>query len=112
MDRNSYKSRKTLSILLTLLASFGVTQGIAAADPEELEPCINGGVSETGVYVSQAQEDKANRKALLNNTQVKHEFNLAPCINGGVSATGMHINQATEDEMTQPQYINVGELAR
>lgn len=33
MDRNSYKSRKTLSTLLALLASFGVTQGIAAADP-------------------------------------------------------------------------------
>jgi len=112
MDRNSYKSRKTLSTLLALLASFGVTQGIAAADPEELEPCINGGVSETGLYVSQAQEDKATRKELLNNTQVKHELDLAPCINGGVCATGMYINQAAEDEMTRPQYINVGELAR
>ena len=112
MDRNSYNSRKTLSILLALLALFGVTQGIAAADPEDLEPCINGAVSETGLYVSQAQEDKATRKELLNNTQVQHELDLAPCINGGVSATGMYINQAAEDKMTQPQYISVGELAR
>lgn len=112
MDRNSYKSRKTLSTLLALLALFGATQGTAAADPEELEPCMNGSVSETGLYVTQAQEDKAARKALLNNTQVKHELDLAPCINGGVSATGMYVNQAAEDEMTQPQHIKFGELVR
>ena len=59
-----------------------------AADTLELEPCINGGVSASGLFVSQAEED-AHRTKML----VSHD--LEPCINGGVSASGSF---ATQDE--------------
>jgi hypothetical protein len=59
-------------------------------DPYALEPSINGGVSATGMFASQAEEDRyfAERRAL----------ELEPCVNGGVSATGMFASQAEEDE--------------
>jgi hypothetical protein len=55
-----------------------------------LEPCINGGVSSTGLFASQAEEDRqlAERRALA----------LEPCFNGAVSARGFFPNQVEEDQ--------------
>ena len=60
-----------------------------AADTLELEPCINGGVSASGLFVSQAQEDAYR-------TQTLADLELEPCINGGVSASGSFASQAEE----------------
>ena len=62
----------------------------AEAGENALEPCINGGVSATGLYVSQEEEDRhlAERRALV----------LEPCINGDVSASGSFPSQADEDQ--------------
>jgi transposase-like protein len=51
----------------------------------DLEPCINGAVSETGTFPSQAEEDA-------------HALNmLEPAINGEVSASGRFSSQEEED---------------
>jgi len=47
----------TLYLLLTSM------NGSAIAEALDLEPCINGGVSSTGLYVSQALEDEAVARA-------------------------------------------------
>jgi hypothetical protein len=62
----------------------------AASGAYDLEPCINGGVSATGRYATQAEEDRqlAPRQAL----------ELEPCINGAVSARGLFPSQAAEDQ--------------
>ncbi|MGB5649458.1 MAG: hypothetical protein WBM59_05195 [Sedimenticolaceae bacterium] len=58
-------------------------------DPYALEPSINGGVSATGMFATQAEEDAylVERQAL----------ELEPCINGDVSANGLFADQNTED---------------
>jgi hypothetical protein len=84
---------------------------MAAASSEDLEPCINGGVSETGLYASQAQEDQVTQRDLVDNSHVSKELELDPCISGGVSATGKYTSQAAEDEMIRQQFIQVGGLA-
>jgi hypothetical protein len=40
-----------------LFAAFILTQGVQAATELDIEPCMNGGVSATGLYVSQSVED-------------------------------------------------------
>ena len=58
-------------------------------DPYALEPSINGGVSASGLFATQAEEEahQASRWALQ----------LEPCINGDVSANGLFASQAEED---------------
>lgn len=77
---------KTLYIgtLVALIA--GAAQ---ANDPYALEPSINGGVSASGLFASQAEEerDRLQRMAHL----------LEPCINGDVSARGRFTSHADED---------------
>lgn len=58
MKRNCYNTRKTVLNSIALLAVFIVTQGVQAATELDLEPCMNGGVSATGLYVSQSVEDE------------------------------------------------------
>lgn len=58
-------------------------------DPYALEPSINGGVSATGMFASQAEED-----AYLGARQA---LDLEPCINGDVSANGLFVDQGTQD---------------
>ena len=59
------------------------------ADPSaevlDLEPCIDGGVSASGLYISQTTEDHVSA---LESIMVGDELALEPCINGGVSALG------------------------
>jgi len=62
-------------------------------DPYALEPSINGGVSASGLFASQAEED-----AYLVGLQAE---NLEPCINGDVSESGLYASQAEEDVFTR-----------
>ena len=55
-----------------------------------LEPCINGGMSATGLYASQALQNAAH-------AAVTQTWELEPCINGGVSASGLNASQTEED---------------
>lgn len=80
----------TAGLALTQVLLFGAaTADHQAVDPYALEPSINGGVSASGLFASQEEEDTyfANETAL----------ELEPCINGDVSATGLFANQAEEN---------------
>ena len=67
----------------------GAATQASHVDKYALEPSINGGVSATGMFASQAEEDRyfAARSAL----------ELELCINGGVSASGRFASQREED---------------
>ena len=67
------------------------------ADPTsqlDLEPCINGGVSASGTYPTQAAEDLA--KARQEQSDLG-DLAYEPCINGGVSSSGRYSSQIMED---------------
>jgi hypothetical protein len=51
------KSICTLALATGLLALPLMALGANTSDPNELEPCINGAVSYTGQFASQALED-------------------------------------------------------
>lgn len=51
------KTKPIITILTGLFASNGIVAG--AMDPYTLEPCINGAVSASGMYATQAEEDTA-----------------------------------------------------
>jgi hypothetical protein len=81
------------SFMLTPLMMFDIAIADQKyADPYALEPSINGGVSASGLYASQAEED-----ATLAD-QYAEQFE--PCIDGGVSASGLFASQAEEDIFT------------
>ena len=61
-------------------------------DPYALEPSINGGVSASGLFASQEEED-AYLEALA-------WEQLEPCINGDVSESGLFASQAEEEAFT------------
>jgi hypothetical protein len=66
-------------------------------DPYALEPSINGGVSATGLFASQAAEDRY----LAAQRRYRQALELEPCINGSVSATGLFASQAAENTALQ-----------
>ncbi len=79
--------------LFGMVLSSMVLCGAAIADHEEsdpyaLEPSINGGVSASGLFASQEEEDAYLAELLAEG--------LEPCINGGVSASGLYASQAEE----------------
>jgi hypothetical protein len=80
------KTRYALSAAALALV---LSAGSALAADLSLEPCINGSVSATGTYATQAEEDKA--------LGGESRYALEPCINGAVSASGTHVTQAAED---------------
>jgi hypothetical protein len=83
-------SKSISAIILTQALLCGaVLAGHEEADPYALEPSINGGVSASGLFASQAKED-AYLAALAAEA-------LEPCINGGVSANGLFASQTEED---------------
>lgn len=84
-----------------MFAAIVWAQGVQAVSEGDLEPCINGGVSATGLYASQAEEDRAIQLAILKNNRLARELELEPCIDGGVSATGLYVNQRAEDRVTK-----------
>ena len=61
------------------------------ADPYALEPSINGGVSASGLFASQEEEDAHFAELAAED--------LEPCINGGVSENGLFASQAEEDAL-------------
>jgi len=84
-----------------IISGFVLTQvllcGVAIAaheevDPYALEPSINGGVSASGLFASQEEED-----AYLADLAAEE---LEPCINGDVSEGGLYASQAEEDAFT------------
>jgi hypothetical protein len=83
------------SIPALLLA--GVVAQASEFGEHALEPSINGGVSATGLFASQAEEDRyfARREALADSLK------LEPCINGAVSARGLFPTQAEADQWLQ-----------
>jgi len=82
---------------ITVCAIFMVlTAGQAgASDSLELEPCINGSVSSSGLFTSQAEEDLYGAVTFDGLELARQE--LEPCINGEVSASGLFSSQVEED---------------
>ena len=80
------KTRYSLSAAALALSRAG---GSALAADLALEPAVNGSVSASGLYPTQAQEDAALRR--------ESRYALEPCINGAVSASGTYVTQAAED---------------
>jgi hypothetical protein len=113
--------------MAVLTASFLITASVWATDERGLEACLNGEVSASGLYPTQAIEDRVRASgqsldagqngevsasglyptqamedsALVRSDGVRvaaaHERSLDPCVNGEVSATGSYITQALED---------------
>jgi len=66
--------------------------GQEEVDPYALEPSINGGVSASGLFASQEEED-----AHLAELAAEE---LEPCINGDVSESGLFASQSEEYAFT------------
>jgi DNA-binding transcriptional regulator YdaS (Cro superfamily) len=83
---------RTLNALVAA-SLLGLAGTSLAADPvstNALEPCINGQVSASGLYPTQAEEDAARAAGQR----------LESAINGQVSASGLYPSQAIEDAVT------------
>lgn len=65
---------------------------VAMAENYELEPCVNGEVSASGLFPTQEAEDRF----IISQLQASN-WDLEPCINGDVSSSGMFPNQDAED---------------
>ena len=101
MDHNQEKRNKSVFGSVVLAVAFALSQNALASTSDDFEPCINGGVSENGLYVSQEQEDQARQFALVDKIRINDESELEPCIDGGVSSSGLYVSQEAEDAMTQ-----------
>lgn len=93
------KTRVATAVLLTSVMSV-----VQAVEPqyEELEPCLNGEVSASGTYASDAEETLARSRT--ENAEA-HRLALEPCVNGEVSATGVFPTQAHEDHFNAEQAL-------
>ncbi len=80
------------SIQIALLGLSMVSVSTLADVNLELEPCINGEVSASGLFPTQAAEDAYNMAL-----QQAEVLELEPCINGDVSESGLFESQAAED---------------
>ena len=85
------KSIPVVFLIQTVLCAAAFA-GHEYVDPYALEPSINGGVSASGLFASQEEED-----AYLIDLAADE---LEPCINGDVSESGLFTNQAEEDALT------------
>ena len=79
-------------VLAQVLVCGAAIAGHEEVDPYALEPSINGGVSASGLFASQDEED-----AYLADLASEE---LEPCINGDVSESGLYASQAEEDAFT------------
>jgi len=83
------------------VALFGlslVSATVIASENLDLEPCINGEVSASGLFANQEAEDEYYR-----NLQQADVLELEPCINSEVSASGMFPTQEAEDRFLMLQ---------
>ena len=76
-------------IVIAGFLTFGSAAAVAADQDLDLEPCINGGVSATGMYETQALEDAASRDILKPSMTTKEE-GLGSGVEDVVSAFGGH----------------------
>jgi hypothetical protein len=81
-----------LAPALWLMSGMAVADHVNT-DPYALEPSINGGVSATGMFATQEEEDRY----LAERRRYRQALKLEPCMNGGVSASGLFASQARED---------------
>jgi hypothetical protein len=97
--------------LVAALAAAGSLQAIEVTNPAKigLDPCVNGDVSASGRFPTQAMEDQFNRYldwVAENNVDVTHAIDprieatsaLEPAGNGNISASGRFPTQAMEDQ--------------
>jgi len=70
--------------MLLVVSQNGVAENL------DLEPCINGSVSESGLFALQTEED-------LSKESMFSSLDLEPCINGAVSESGLFASQDEED---------------
>lgn len=80
---------KTTSTLkaITLIAALSAIGSVSAGETRSLDPCVNGEVSASGLYPSQAIEDAVRASGR----------SLDASLNGEVSASGLYPTQAMED---------------
>ena len=71
------------------------TNALAVDYDLDLEPCVNGDVSESGLFASQEEEDR-----FVSDRLVVSDLDLEPCINGEVSSSGLYSSQDAEDLRT------------
>jgi len=107
MKRNALKA---LAFVAALTAA-GSLQAIEVTHPAKtgLDPCLNGDVSASGRFPTQAMEDQFNRYldwVAANNLDVTHAITpniaatsaLEPAGDGNISASGRFPTQAMEDQ--------------
>ncbi|MCA1791444.1 MAG: hypothetical protein LC667_16845 [Thioalkalivibrio sp.] len=104
------KSLKAFAFVAALAAT-GSLQAMEVTSPAKtgLDPCVNGDVSTSGRFPTQAMEDQFNRYldwVAENDLDVTHAINprieatsaLEPAGNGNISASGRFPTQAMEDQ--------------
>ena len=84
-------------ILLTYCFNSQALDLTTIDDNFNLEPCINGGVSSSGLYETQALEEDSSISLASVLSSYDENFDLDPCIDGGVSASGLYETQALEE---------------
>lgn len=107
MSKNSLKALAFVAVL----TAAGSLQAMEVTNPGQvgLDPCVNGDVSTSGRFPTQAMEDQFNRYldwVAENNLDVTHAINpsieatsaLEPAGNGNISASGRFPTQAMEDQ--------------
>ena len=88
------------TINFALFGLYAIASNALAVDDDlDLEPCINGDVSESGLFASQEEEDRFVRDRLAV-SDLELDLELEPCINGDVSSTGLYSSQEAEDLRT------------
>ena len=80
-----------------LIGILFVSSQAMAHSVTDLEACINGQVSATGLFATQEAEDIHRQQQVSTVAQME----LEPCINGEVSATGLFVTQEAEDSYWQ-----------
>jgi hypothetical protein len=105
------KNSLKMLTLVAVLAAFGglQAQDIGTPSPIELDPCLNGQVSSSGLFPTQAMEEQFARYLEWTAAEgldvtfaleptVESITTLDPGANGSVSATGTFPTQAMEDQ--------------
>lgn len=93
------------TIQATLLSIFVITSGAALAENYELEPCVNGEVSASGLFPTQEAEDQ-----FITSRLQASNWDLEPCINGDVSPSDMFPSQVAEDRQHMVQANRYGRI--
>lgn len=94
------------TIRVYLLSSCLMANTVIAQDLDlVLEPCINGDVSKTGAFSSQAAEDH-----YVYTRQQAAFLELEPAVNGDVSASGLFPRQPVEDRQQLEKMNRYGQV--